>query len=159
MIKNFREQTHLGYIAILRILIGFFFLMSGISKYSSGFLQKPILKGVLQKWAEGNPNIWYKSFLLDTAVPNYEIFAYLVVYGEILVGFCLLLGLLTRISSAFGIFMNINFLLGNGWSGTANKNVNILFIALQIIFIASAAGRSIGIDGILKKRFSKIPIF
>ncbi|MEK6682992.1 MAG: TQO small subunit DoxD [Nitrospirota bacterium] len=159
MIKNFREQTHLGYIAILRILIGFFFLMSGISKYSSGFLQKPILKGVLQKWAEGNPNIWYKSFLLDTAIPNYEIFAYLVVYGEILVGFCLLLGLLTRISSAFGIFMNINFLLGNGWSGPANKNVNILFIALQIIFIASAAGRSIGADGILKKRFSKIPIF
>ena len=159
MIKNFREQTHLGYIAILRILIGFFFLMSGISKYSSGFLQKPILKGVLQKWAEGNPNIWYKSFLLDTAIPNYEIFAYLVVYGEILVGFCLLLGLLTRISSAFGIFMNINFLLGNGWSGPANKNVNILFIALQIIFIASAAGRSIGDDGILKKRFSKIPIF
>lgn len=159
MIKNFREQTHLGYIAILRILIGFFFLMSGISKYSSGFLQKPILRGVLEKWAEGNPNLWYKSFLLNTAIPNYEIFSYLVVYGETLVGLSLLLGLLTRISSVFGIFMNINFFLGNQWISPANKNVNILFIVLQIIFIISAAGRSVGVDGILKKRFSKIPIF
>ena len=90
------EKTSMIYLAFLRIYIGYYFLAAGINKLSGGFLSKPILAGILKGWAEKNPHGWYKDFLIETAIPNADLFSYLVVTGEIAVGGLLIAGLMTR---------------------------------------------------------------
>jgi len=77
------------------------------------FKKKKLLSGKVELYA------WYKSFLINVVVPHRELFGYLVSSGEILIGRCLVLGLLTRLSSIVGIFMLFNYYFGGMARGGA----------------------------------------
>lgn len=93
----------------------------------------------------GRPAIafdWYRSFLqsmLEAEV--YTWFAKLVVYGELLVGVALIIGLFTGIAAFFGAFMNWNFMM----AGSASSNPLLFVAALGLIFAWKIAGH-IGAD-------------
>lgn len=74
-------------------------------------------------------------------------------YGKILVGLCLIIGLLTRFSSAVGIFMFINYILGPGMArgGATLGNSETFLIAMIVLFLTNP-GRTLGVDGFLFKR-------
>jgi uncharacterized membrane protein YphA (DoxX/SURF4 family) len=93
---------------------------------------------------------WYKRFLTAYVVPHSELFGYLVTIGEITVGACLLLGLLTRVNALVGLFMLINYYLGPGMAhgSLMLAHQQILIIALMI-FVLSNPGRALGLDGLL----------
>src|SRR5216683_472631 len=82
------------------------------------------------------------SFTLDAAflqlvvLPNAAVFAYLVTFGEVLIGLGLLLGVLTGIAAFFGVFMNLNFLL----SGAVSINPIIGTLALFLVLAWRVAG-------------------
>jgi thiosulfate dehydrogenase (quinone) large subunit len=80
-------------------------------------------------WLVGAPG-WYASFLQSIVVPNAGVFAYVVAFGEILVGLALIFGCFTGIAALFGLFMNINYIL----SGVVDPNlvtcVETLFLIL-----------------------------
>lgn len=61
-------------------------------------------------WLVGTPN-WYAAFLQAVVVPNAVVFAYMVAFGEILVGLGLIAGCLTGLAAFFGLLLNVNFLL------------------------------------------------
>jgi thiosulfate dehydrogenase [quinone] large subunit len=99
---------------------------------------------------------WYKSFLLGVVVPNKELFGYLVTYGEILVGLCLILGLLTRFSSAVGAFMMANYILGPGMArGRSSLAQSETFFVVMIVLFLTNAGVTLGLDGLLFRRKEK----
>ena len=52
--------------------------------------------------------MWYAWFVQHVALPNAQIFSYMVAYGEFLVGVALILGFLTGVSIFFGMFMNLH---------------------------------------------------
>ena len=54
---------------------------------------------------------WYAAFLQHVVLPNAAAFAYIITFGEILVGLGLLVGALTGIAAFFGLVMNLNYLL------------------------------------------------
>lgn len=149
------EKTSMIYLAFLRIYIGYYFLAAGINKLSGGFLSKPILAGILKGWAEKNPHWWYKDFLIETAIPNADLFSYLVVTGEIAVGGLLIAGLMTRAAALAGIFMNLNFYFASGWTAPASSGINRLFIVCQAVLLLTGAGRALGVDAFLKKAAPK----
>lgn len=149
------EKMPLVYLAFLRIYIGYYFLVAGIHKLTGGFLSKPVLAGILKGWAEKNPHIWYKSFLVETAIPNADMFSYLVVTGEIAVGGLLIVGLMTRVAALAGIFMNLNFYFASGWTAPASSGINRLFIVCQAVLLLTGAGRALGVDAFLKKAAPK----
>jgi thiosulfate dehydrogenase [quinone] large subunit len=87
---------------------------------------------------------------MNYVVPHHELFGYLVMTGEILVGACLLLGLFTRFAAFVGLFLVINYYLGPGMArGGAAVAQQQTFTVCLIVFLLSSPGRALGFDGII----------
>ncbi len=88
----------------------------------------------------GSPAItydWWRnflSFLLDNHA--YSWFAYVITFGELLVGVALIIGALTGVAAFFGSFMNMSFML----SGSASSNPVLFFLAIGLILAWKVAG-------------------
>lgn len=136
---------------ILRIYIGYEWLMAGWEKIHSPAWVGPeaggaisgFIKGALTKTAGAHPDVqgWYASFLENGVLPHANIWSHVVAYGEVVVGVALILGLFTGIAAFFGLFMNLNFLL----AGTVSTNPILFTISIAIIMAWRVAGY-IGID-------------
>ena len=147
---NLKERTYLWYIALLRIYIGYYMLQQGIGKFRRDFPRGDWIGRQIGDLATVDLYSWYKGFLVDYVVPHHELFGYLVMVGEIAVGTCLLLGLLTRFSACVGLFMMANYLLGPGMAhGGAPLAQQQTFIVSLVIFLLSNPGRVLGLDSLL----------
>lgn len=152
---NASERTYLAFLLPLRLWIGGYLLYQGIRKYLRDFPHADWVTrqiGDLSK-IEVDLYPWYHSFLANVVVPNRELFGTLVMVGEILVGLCLVLGLLTRFSSAVGLFMLLNYYFGPGMArGGAVLGQQQTFIVSLVVLLLTNPGRALGVDGFLFKR-------
>ena len=150
---NLSERTYLWHVVLMRLWIGYYLLQQGIRKFGRDFPRTDWIGlqiGDLEKVAIFD---WYRSFLVNVVAPHKELFGSLVMYGEILVGACLLLGLLTRFSAAVGLFMLLNYFFGPGMArGGASLAVQQTFIVALVVFILSNPGRTLGLDGLFFRR-------
>jgi len=149
---NLSERTYLWYIVLMRWWIGYYMFYQGFRKFSRDFAHRDWLR---REIGEGAANLfpWYKSFLDNVVVQNYVLFGHLVTWGEILVGACLILGLLTRWASFVGLFMMVNYFFGPGMArGGAAMAQQQTFIVAFVIFILSNPGRTLGLDGLRLRR-------
>lgn len=73
---------------------------------------------------------WYAAFLQHLILPHAGVFAYVVTFGELLVGLGLLFGAFTGIAAFFGIFMSVNYLLAGSVSINPILCVFSLFLVL-----------------------------
>ncbi|MGF9853566.1 DoxX family membrane protein [Bacillus paramobilis] len=129
----------------LRLYIGYTWLSAGIGKLTGqSFDASGFLKGAIAQASGDHPAVqgWWADFLQHFALPNAELFSFLVQWGEILVGLGLILGGLTKTAAFFGIIMNLSFLL----SGTIATNPNLIILTIIILISGYNAGR-IGLDG------------
>jgi thiosulfate dehydrogenase [quinone] large subunit len=153
MALNLGEKTCLGYLVILRVWIGSYLLYQGNRKFLRDFPHSGWIERQIGKLDAVELFSWYKEFLANVVLPNQELFGYLVMYGEILVGLCLIIGLLVRFSSAVGIFMFINYILGPGWArGASTLGQTETFLVAMIVLFLTNPGRTLGVDGFLFKR-------
>ena len=156
---SFKQNTALGYVAILRIMVGYHFLLVGMGKLSGDFLSGEALSRTLSG-AVDDPISWHRDFILGVVVPNADIFSYLVCFGELAIAVSLLSGCLVRLSSLFGAFYNLNIYLAIAIpAGGATLGINRIFIILHLVFVTVSAGRALGLDGYLKKRFPRSWLF
>lgn len=103
------------------------------------------LNGAIEKSTAGpHPEVphWYRRLAQEVFLPNADVFAYLVAYGELLVGIALAVGLLTRFAALGGVTLNLAFL----WAGTTSTNPPMLLLGLGLIFFGHRPGR-LGVDG------------
>jgi thiosulfate dehydrogenase [quinone] large subunit len=150
---NLKEKTYLWYILPLRLWIGFYLLQQGLRKYQRDFPHSDWVARQIGNLAEVDLYPWYKSFLENVVIPNKEIFGYLVMAGEILVGLCILLGVLTRFSAVVGLFMMINYFFGPGMArGGAVVAQQQTFMVCLLVILLSNPGRILGLDGLLFRR-------
>ena len=84
---------------------GYWLLMTGVGKLQHGFLSGGALLPQLQRFLAGTPHEWYRAWLTNVVIPHEHLFAILTSVGETLVGTALILGALTRLSAAAGIFV------------------------------------------------------
>jgi uncharacterized membrane protein YphA (DoxX/SURF4 family) len=147
---NLREKTYLWYIALLRVYIGYYLLQQGIRKFQRDFPHGDWIGRQIGDVATLDLYPWYKNFLTSYVVPHPELFGYLVVSGEILVGGCLLVGLFTRLAAGVGLFMMVNYILGLGMArGGAVLAQQQTFAVCLIILLLSSPGRALGLDGLI----------
>jgi len=150
---NLGEKTYLWYLIPLRLWIGGYLLYQGSRKYLRDFPNADWIKAQIGDLDKVEIYAWYKSFLMDIVVPNREVFGYMVMSGEILVGLCLVLGLLTRFSSLVGLFMLLNYYFGPGMArGAAVLGQQQTFIVALVVLALSNPGQTLGVDGFLFKR-------
>ncbi len=158
--SNFTRPTYLGYMAILRIAVGYHFVTAAWPKVTGPFLQGQLLPGELAKTVVKDPFAWHRSFILGVVIPHGHFFSNLVAFGELAIGISLLTGCLVRISASFGAFHNLNILLAIAWAnGGPQLGLNRIFIFLQLMFVLSSAGLALGLDGFLKRRFPRSKLF
>ncbi len=150
---------------LLRLYLGYAFLMAGIGKWQSGFNGKAVsgfLKGGLSKTSDAllatqgaeaaaHPSVsdtwgWIISNIL---LPNAEVLAFLVKSGEVLIGLGLILGCFTTLAAIFGMTMNFAFLL----TGTVSTNPQMVLGFLAII-VMGAASYEIGLDRFFMKKLT-----
>jgi thiosulfate dehydrogenase [quinone] large subunit len=147
---NLKERTYLWYIALIRIYIGYYFLQQGIRKFQRDFPKGDWVGRQIGDLATLDAYPWYKQFLANYVVPHHQIFGYLVMFGEICVGACLLVGLLTRLSACVGLFLVLNYFFAIGMPrGGATLAQQQTFAICLVVFILANPGRALGLDGFL----------
>jgi uncharacterized membrane protein YphA (DoxX/SURF4 family) len=101
-------------LAILRILLGVFFVFEGIGKLR-WFTDTSILAASFADWsnaaAAGSASAWYLSHI---AVPGLPIFARLVPLAEIFGGLALVVGFWTPLVALLAFFMVVNIHVASG---------------------------------------------
>jgi thiosulfate dehydrogenase (quinone) large subunit len=144
--------------AFLRAVVGLVWLFEAYPQLVSRdrFLGQAFISTV-QSMASGNPWGFYRQFLLGVVLPHASIFSYLVLAADVLVGLCLLLGLLTPYAAFVGIFLNLNYGLASGWMTRSDYALNGLLLVAEIIIITERAGRLAGLDAALVGRPGKRP--
>jgi thiosulfate dehydrogenase [quinone] large subunit len=158
--SNFKQNTWLGYVALIRIAVGYHFFTAALAKVSPAYLNGKIMATQLAGGIGKDPFVWHRAFIEAQVLPHAHLFNYLTAFGELAIGISLLTGCLVRISSSFGAFYQANIFLSVGFAtGGALFALNRLYILLHIIFVLASAGRSLGLDCILKKAFPRSPLF
>jgi thiosulfate dehydrogenase (quinone) large subunit len=147
--------------AFVRILTGLLFLAEAYGKLTGGFLQDGFRKSAEEMAREAWP--FWRSILHLFVLPNAQLFARVVAFGELAVGIGLFLGFLTRIASAGGAVLTLVILLGQSylgrggrWSDWATAGLTTKFaLLLLLLLFAADAGRVWGLDARLGKSRSK----
>ncbi|TRM10885.1 DoxX family protein [Lentibacillus cibarius] len=133
-----------GILAFLRIYIGYQWLTSGFGKITGGgFDASGFMQGAIASAGGEHPAVqgWWAAFLETVALPNAELFSFVVMWGEFLVGAALILGLFTNFAALMGITMNFAFL----FSGTVSTNALMVLITVFLLVAGYNAGR-FGLD-------------
>jgi len=96
---------------------------------NDGAALKGFVAGAVAQATGAHPAVqsWYASFLQSFVEPHAALFAYLITFGEVLVGVGLIVGCLTGIAACFGLIMNFNYLL----AGAVSTNPILGVLALS----------------------------
>jgi len=147
------------WLAVLRIVVGLYFVKSLVTKISilfiGGVVPVPVtserwlgvMPKIVAKQASENPIAFYKEFLEGTVLHHSTIFAHLTAWGETAVGIGLTLGLLTGLASIVGLLLVMNYGLATQWMSPGQQGFHIVLFVLMIAFFFARAGRMWGIDG------------
>ena len=156
-------------IALCRITVGGMFLVFGSSKifqptafggksfveFFPGFVQEAV--------TTGHPYFFWKPVLESVVLPNAALFAWAVAVGEFLLGISLVLGWFTRLSAFFGFLLlaSIHFCknpfatAGPFWSQVGGTLEQLPLALLLVVFVATSAGQTLGLDGLKKRAKAK----
>lgn len=146
MIKWLRDtKSGMWVMTVLRLYIGFEWLMDGFEKLTKGFDAKGFVMGAIKNPVmapTGQPAYgWYGSFLKSFVLPHISFFNFCVSWGELLVGLGLFFGTLTTAAAFFGMLMNFAYVL----AGTVSVNPTFIIIEFLILAAGYNAGK-IGLD-------------
>ena len=133
------------------LLIGLVWLKSSLEKLTGGQFINSLGK-ILTTTAQKNPHPWFKAFLLNMAIPNSQVFAALTMYGEFLTALSITFSCLYIIFSKSkkqiayyllivglvgGMFLNLNFWLGFGYTSPSTDTLNMLMFLVELIGAAT----------------------
>jgi len=145
MFNNFLRTNKFAmwFLTVIRVYLGYQWMTAGWHKITGDFDAAGFLNGAIANSAGDHPAVqgWWAAFLENFALPNVDLFNFLVPYGEFLVGLGLVLGTFTTFAALMGLVMNAAFL----FSGTVSTNAQMLLLEVLVIVAAANAGK-IGLD-------------
>ena len=147
MFINFLRENKISaaILTVIRLYLGYAWFTAGFHKIVDGFDASGYLANAVANPVKGPDGSmvygWYVNFLESFALPNIELFNFLVPWGELLIGLGLLLGCLTTAAMFFGLVMNFSFFL----AGTVSHNPTDIFLGFLILTAGYNAGK-IGLD-------------
>ena len=149
-LESFKYIGHLYPISVLRLYLGWSFLSSAWTRLNTGYLAEPRIAAAITEWVPtSSAPDWYKDLLDQVVVPNWQFFAYCVVYFGFLVGASFLLGFFVRPVALLAALMTLNFVYT---SSPEAVDLHKLHIALFLVMAWLGAGRCLGLDYFFYKR-------
>lgn len=146
-----KKAVSLWPITLLRVYAGVFFVYYGFGKITN-----PKFADGLTGFVSGNLDNCYgfmRPFLESVVLPNSGVFAFLVSWGEFLVGAALIAGLATRYASIVGAFMMAAFWFTKGQGFLDAQNHDAIWFVIFIVLASVHAGRLHSLDARLADRF------
>lgn len=144
-------------LVILRVYLGVVFLLAALPKFQRDPI--PEFAGFLEGVALVRGHPFYQEFVQRVILLNAPAVAVLVTWGELLVGVTLILGLLTRFSAALALLLAMNYMFAKGaWFWTPGSN-DAAFVAIALALLIGAAGRTLGLDVLLARRWPRSPFW
>jgi thiosulfate dehydrogenase (quinone) large subunit len=133
------SQVATGLLAIIRLYLGYLWFKAVWGKVTGGFDATGFLQGAIEKATGEHPAVqsWWAAFLEGFALPNVELFNFLVAWGELLVGIALILGVFTTFAALMGAVMNFAFM----FSGTTSTNPQMVLLTIFILVAGYNAGK------------------
>jgi thiosulfate dehydrogenase [quinone] large subunit len=150
-VESIKYVGHLLPIAFLRIFIGYYYVNQALLNARGGFLSQPYLAEDIRNYIPQNtaPD-WYKMFLESIVVPNWQIFAYVIVGAQIAIGVSYVIGYLVRPMSLLGLFLATNIMLALGGQQFELQSTFMLILHFTLGWLG--AGRCLGFDYFFYKR-------
>jgi uncharacterized membrane protein YphA (DoxX/SURF4 family) len=117
-------------LVFLRLYLGFAFLFSAWLKFQDGASQ-----------------------------PDASFMAAAMTWGGLLVGITLVLGLLTRFSATVALLLSVSYLRSTGAWLDATGSGYAAHAAMSLALLVGAAGRTMGLDAVLARRWPRSPLW
>ena len=141
---NPSRPVHLWPLVLLRVYTGVFFLYYGFGKVRRDNFADG-LAGFVNASLE-NSFGFFRGFLESVVLPNSGLFAFMVSWGELLIGIALIIGLATRYAAAAGALMVAAFWFAKGQGFLDAQNHDSIWLMSFIVLAAAHAGRVMGLD-------------
>lgn len=116
------------------------------------------LAGLLRGESQAGSPLWYQPFAEQVVLPRVALVAALIVWGELLVGCCLVLGLGTRLAAALAFLITLSLTLVEGSFWTLSSSYPS-WMMLSLALLVGAAGRTWGLDAFLAARWPRSPLW
>jgi uncharacterized membrane protein YphA (DoxX/SURF4 family) len=146
-------------LVVLRVFLGTIFAFAVWPKIAAGPRFPMMLTGFLHNVGLSNASPFYQAFLSGTVLPHIGAFAVLIVLAESCVAIALITGTATRLAGVVAMVLVTNYMLAKGmwwWMPASNDSADF-FIALALVI--GAAGRTLGVDAYLSKRWPHVPLW
>lgn len=141
-----------AWLVVVRLLLGVEWFMAGLEKVLETAPTFPEgMAGTLGFFASSNPNGWYVNLINNAFLPNANLFGYLVMWGELVIGVTLILGLFVNFSAIGSIFMNLNFFFAAGWLSPSTSSINWMMAGLGFILLLGYGSKQLGLDALIGK--------
>ena len=139
-------------LGISRIIIGFLWLQQTQWKLPPNFGAPAGLLAWMTREAQHPWIPLYGSFVKNVAIPNFYLFGWLTWVIETAVAVSLIVGLFSRFGALLSAVWALNLTVGlwavpGEWYWTY-----VMLFMLNALFAATAAGRYIGLDGLIRRR-------
>lgn len=140
----------------MRIATSIFFLLFGEYKLAGPGFAHGGFQTYLQGYIFTGAVSFYRPVLSGLFLPHAVFFGYMVGVVETLIGLSLLLGLWVRPACVFGVLYMLNLTLATWWEPGHSAPVwryfgaeldHLPLLLLLVIFYATDAGRTWGLDG------------
>ena len=157
--SDFKPQIPLTWIALLRIVVGLMFMSTWLPNFLDGvYTPDGLLIFFTEEFPQSeNPLGFYANFIDGVILPIRNVFAPFQLVAEFMLGLAILVGAFTPLASIAGVFFLINTMLatfGHDWLWSY-----ILPISILVVCLFTHAGRVLGVDASLLKRFGEQNFF
>lgn len=146
-----------------RILIGAVWLNGAVEKLLNPNFPRQFATSLEAGGFISQAPPWFQSFMLGSVVPNAELVAQLVRFGELSLGLALVLGLLTNPAAIGGILFSLAILfsqggvrLGTGLGPPEFLDINLLVAAISLVILLSPAAKALSLDAALVHRSPRL---
>ena len=146
-------------LVILRVHLGVILLITVAGKV---FRSEPFaveMLTYLQKFSMRMASSTYQHFLQSIVIPHATLFSHLIELAEIIAGVSLLLGLATRMGSMIAMFLFLNYMLSKGRLFWSPDSEDAAVFLSALVCLLGAAGRVLGVDAYLARRWPRVPLW
>ena len=148
------ERLPLAFLVPLRLLVAAILLLEGFQKATGGWFHGDALLRTTQTWLDAHRSYGFFLSILQSAHSHPKIFGALITLGELSIGLCMLVGVVTRLAAFLGLLLlgSIAAASGQGFAPPGNA---VLMAAIMFTFVLAPPGRVLGLDVALRARLPR----